>query len=237
MNKIIKKIKSRGYWRINFRPLIHEEKLSQLSKCKDIVEKNVIQLRGWDYPHFPRRKDVDTSLDPGSNYYEGWVDWRFHKEFWRMYQSGQFINYRGLWEDWHDEEHSFLSSEPKILKMVNLGVSHTIFQITEIYEFLLGLVKESVYREGLKLSIILCNTENRKLWLEESLSLRIPFMEEKNTIAQSIEFKKEYSEMEVIENSSELAIVAILHFFARFDWMPSEDLIRKDQQDFLKRRR
>jgi len=234
MINIIKKIKSRGFWRINFRPLIHEERLSPLSKCKDIVEKNVVQLRGWDYPHFPRRKDDDTSLDPGSNYYEGWVDWRIHKGFWRMYQSGQFINYRGLWEDWHDED-TFFSPERKIPKMVNLGVLQTIYQITEIYEFLLGLMKEGLYREGLKLSIILCNTENRKLWLDNPM--RVPFMEEKNTKAQNIEFKKEYSEIEVIEDSSELAIVTILYFFERFDWIPSEDLIRKDQQDFLKRRR
>ncbi len=152
-----------------------------------------------------------------------------------MYQSGQFINYRGLWEDWHDEEHPFLSSGSIIPKMVKLGVLHTIYQITEIYEFLLGLMKEGIYREGLKLSIILCNTENRKLWLDGSP--RVPFWEEKNTVAQNIEFKKEYSGIEIIEDSSELAIVTILYFFERFDWIPSEDLIRKDQQDFLKRRR
>ena len=235
MSKRIEKIKSRGYWKINFRPLIYKERLSPLSKCKDIVEKNAVHLRGWDYPHYPRRKDDDTSLDPGSDYYEGWVDWRIHKEFWRMYQSGQFINYRALWEDWHDEEDPSLSSEPIIPKMVNLGVVHTIYQITEIYEFLLGLMKEGIYREGLELSIILCNTKGRILWLDNPM--RVPFMEEKNTIAQNIPFKKEYSEIEVIEDSSELAIVTILYFFERFDWIPSEDLIRKDQQDFLKRRR
>ncbi len=234
MSNIIKKIKSRGYWRINFLPFIHEERLSPLSKCKDIVEKNVVQLRGWDYPHFPRRKDDDTSLDPGNDYYEGWVDWRTHKELWRMYQSGQFIHYRGLREDWYDED-TFFSPERKIPKMVNLGVLQTIFQITEIYEFLLGLMKEGIYRDGLELSIILCNTKNRILWLDNPM--RVPFMEEKNTIAQNIPFKKEYSEIEVIEDSSELAIVTILYFFERFNWIPSEDLIRKDQQDFLKRRR
>jgi len=234
MSKIIEKIKSRGYWRINFRPMIYKERLSPLSKCKDIVKKNVIQLRGWDYPHFPRRKDDNISLDPGNNYYEGRVDWRIHKEFWRMYQSGQFINYRGLWEDWHDED-KFSSPELKILKMVNLGVLHTIYQITEIYEFLLGLVKEGIYKEGLELSIILCNTENRELWLDKPG--RVPFMGKKNAKAKCIPYSAKYTEIETIENSNELAIVTILHFFEKFGWEPSKDLIRKDQQDFLERRR
>jgi len=231
MSKIIEKIKSRGYWKINFRPLIHEERLSPLSKCKDIVEKNAIQLRGWDYPHVPRRRDEDTSLDPGNDYYQGWIDWRSHKELWRMYQSGQFIHYRGLWEDWDDED-PWVAQKPK---MVNLGVAHTVYQITEIFEFLLGLVMENIYKEGVKVLIFLCNTRDRKLWLEKSL--RLPFMIERITGASNIEFEAKFNEKEIIDNSSELAVKAVLHFFERFGWVPSEDLIRKDQEELLKRKK
>lgn len=234
MNKIIEKIKSRGYLRVNFRPLTHEERLSPLSKCKDIVEKNAIQLRGWDYPHFPRRKADDTGLDPGNDYYEGWIDWRSHKEVWRMYQSGQFIHYTGLWEDWDDED-PWIAKENRMPKMENLGVAHTVYQITEIFEFLLGLVMEGIYKERVRVSILLCNIKGRKLWLENPM--RVSFMIEKITGADNIEFKAEYNEKEIINSSSELAVKVVLHFFERFEWVPSEDLIRKDQEELLKRKR
>ena len=58
----------------------------------------------WDYPHFPQRRGDDTDLVPGNNYYEGWIDWGAHKEIWRMYQSGQFINYKAVEEDWFKED-------------------------------------------------------------------------------------------------------------------------------------
>lgn len=234
MIEIIEKIKSRGYWRVNFHPLIYEERLSPLSKCKDIVEKNAVRLRGWDYPHYPRRRGDDTGLNPGNDYYQGWIDWWSHKELWRMYQSGQFIHYRGLTEDWDDEE-NLTPIESKIPKMVYLGVAHTVYLITEIYEFLLGLVMEGIYREGVKVSISLYNARGRKLWLEDRG--RVPFMIEKITGARNIEFNAEYNEKDIIDSSNELVIKVVLNFFERFEWVPSEDLIRKDQDELLKRKR
>jgi len=235
MEEIIKKIKSRGYWRILFTPMIYkEERISPFSECKKIVEKNAILLRGWDYPHFPSRRDDDTSLDTGDKYYQGWIDWNHHKEIWRMYQSGQFIHYRALWEDWDDEA---LLTPPEQAKppMVELGVTHTIFQITEIFEFLLGLAKEGIYKEGARISISLCNTENRRLWIDSPG--RVSFMVERKIGVKDLEFKKEYNETELIENSTELARETILYFFSRFEWVPSEELLIKDQQELLKRRR
>lgn len=235
MSAIIDKIKSRGYFRILFRPIIYkEDRILPLSKCKDIVEKYAVNLRGWDYPHFPRREGDDTGLAPGNNFYEGWIDWQSHKEKWWLYQSGQFLHYEGLSEDWHDED-SWIRPERKIEKMVELGVAHTVYLMTEIFEFLLGLTKEGIYKEGLKVTIGLNNTRNRKLWLENPL--KAPFMQDRKTGDDSLEFKNEYSEQEIIENSNELAIMASLYFFERFGWTPLEDLVRKDQQELLKRRR
>lgn len=234
MSEIIEKIKSRGYWKVIFRPLIYEERLFPLLRCRDIVEKNAIQLRGWDYPHFPRRRGEDTGLEPGNNYYQGWIDWRSHKELWRMYQSGQFIHYRGLWEDWDDED-SWIAQGNKMPKMLNLGVAHTVYQITEIFEFLLGLVMEGIYKGGVKVLISLFNTRHRKLWLENRQ--RVPFMVERITGADYIDFKNEYNEKEIVDSSSELAVKTILHIFQRFEWIPSKDLIKKDQEELLKRKR
>ena len=100
IKNLIEKIKSRGYWRINFQPLVDQRKFKTLVECKNIVEFNSVQTRGWDFPCVPRKKEDYMDLIPCENYYLGWIDWAHHIEFWHMYQSGQFLLYRSLCEDW-----------------------------------------------------------------------------------------------------------------------------------------
>ena len=182
----IDKIKSKGYWRINFQPLVAVEKIPKLEDCKTIIENNGVHLRGWDYPHFPKRNSDTSSISPATNYYEGWIDWDGQIEYWRMYQSGQFIQYLALKEDWADED-SFINERMKIiLQKSSLSVIGTIYQLTEIFEFLLRLVNNGLYEEGVRVNISLNNTKNRKLWIDSFN--RVPFYEEKKTGADKIEF-------------------------------------------------
>src|SRR5690349_1351560 len=97
---LIEKIQSKAYWRINFRPLVLPETMLSLPQCNDLVDKCHVELRGWDYPHMSRRRDVDSDYGPAGKYYEHWIDWDQHIEFWRMFRSSQYLHYRALWEDW-----------------------------------------------------------------------------------------------------------------------------------------
>ena len=90
---LIEKIKSRGYWRVNFQPITAVVRLDSIQKCKEIIEKNNVNLRGWDFPHIPSRNDETTGFAPAGNYYEGWTDWSNYKEFWRMYMFDLFGNF------------------------------------------------------------------------------------------------------------------------------------------------
>jgi hypothetical protein len=231
MSPVIQKIKARGYWKMQFRPLEYLFRIENLEGCKRIAAKNAVLMRGWDFPHIPRREGEDTGLLPGENYYEGWVDWSIHKEIWRFYQSAQFICYRGLWEDWSDED--IIQPEP-LGEQKKLSVLGTVYQVTEIYEFLAGLAREGLYREGLDVLIALFGTEQRELSLEGA---RASFMWPRRTAALTINYKKQHSETELIGSSIELAAEAILYIFQRFAWEPSRDLIRKEQEELMKRRR
>jgi len=230
---LIKKIKSRGYWRVNFQPLIESQRFSSLGDCKEIIEKNTVKLRGWDYPHFPRRRGDDTGLDPGDNFYEGWVDWENHKEFWRMYQSGQFIHYLALREDWFEEDSWRSQMVEKIDPMTSLNIiGSVVYQMTEIFEFLSRLANDGIYDEGVRISISLNNTKNRKLWISDPM--RAPFFQTYQTAAEKIEFVKEVNKEQIVSASQELALEAIKYIFDRFGWHnPSEDIIKKDQESLL----
>jgi hypothetical protein len=227
------KIKSRGYWRINFQPVVAVKKLKTLQETKEIVRDNAVRLRGWDYPHFPGRMDDDTGLEPCGEYYQGWIDWANHKEFWRMYKSGQFLHYLALREDWLEDDPWRTDLAQKIKPKTKLGVvGSTIYQITEIMEFLSRLADTGLYDEGLKLSISLNNTEGRELWMESET--RLPFIFPYKTGTNKIEIKEELSKEQMISDTQEIGFSIISQIFDTFGWenLPV-DTIKKDQNDLL----
>lgn len=228
-------IKSHGYWRINFQPLVIK-KLPSLGACKEIVEKNVVELRGWDYPHVPRRFDENQGLQPVSDCYEAWTDWGAHKEYWRMYLSGQFIHYLALREDWTRED-PYYSGDPRWIREPgsSLSIIGTIYQITEIFEFLSRLGKSGLYEEGVQLNLSLNNTEGRSLWLNHPD--RMPLSEDYRTGAEAIQFEERYSKDVFVLNPKETAFNIIVNIFDTFGWhRPNREMIKKDQDDLLNRR-
>ncbi len=233
---LINKIKSRGYWRINFQPLVATQKLKTLSECMDIVEKNQVALRGWNYPHFPLRRDDLASIETGNNFYQGWIDWWNHKEFWRMYQSGQFLHYLAIREDWFEEDGWYQDLAKQIKPRMALSVVGTIYQITEIYEFLSRLARSDMYNEGVDVNISLNNTLNRKLWLDDSR--RAPFSYDRKTGTEKIEIPKhKYEKDKLINQTRDLALEVIIYIFERFDWpQPPLETIKRDQDNLLSRR-
>lgn len=231
--EIVEKIKSKGYWRILFRPLTHEKRIEQLEGCKTIVEQNTVSLRGWNYPHFPYRRDESSGLLPGDDYYEGYDDWMQFKEVWRMYQSGQFVHYIAIREDWYEEsikdEYAKYNSKYRILK-----ITETIYFITEVFEFLSRLTKQRIYKDGVDLSIKLMNTEGRILYAERGIGMR--YLEHYKTAAPEIIYDKKYSEKPLTEDAPKLAREVLLHIFERFGYKPAEGMIKEHQTRLLEKK-
>lgn len=232
---IIDKIKSKGYWRINFQPVVDALKIESLGGCKEIVEKNAVELRGWDYPHFPQRRGDDTGLETGENFYHGWVDWEGNIEFWNMYQSGQFINYLALEEDW-DEENTWRQDPARKIKPKTLIsiVGSIVYQLTEVFEFLSRLGRAGIYDEGVFVSISLNNTKGRKLWISDPN--RGPLLGTYDTGADKIEFSRQYTRDDIITRPKDLAFEAIIYVLDHFGWhKPSIEVIKKDQENLLRK--
>lgn len=228
---LLQKIQSRGYWLINFKPL-HNQKLD-IGECKKMVEKSAVEFRGWDYPHVPRRKGQDTNLLPGDDYYEGWIDWGSFKEIWRMHQSGQFIHFKAVEGDWFAEDDWYGKHYKNINPGSILSVIDTIYFITEIFEFLARLTRKGLYKEGIKMSIKLCNTQNRELKILQPG--RAPLFGKYKTGDNELTFERMYSDSsKVIENSSQVALEVIIYFFKRFGWdNPPIEVIQNDQEKLI----
>src|ERR1700693_4619104 len=85
------------HWRVNVRPATYKaERIPSLSSCFDIVRKTKVSLRGWDYPHLSNRTNEQGI---GRNWVAAWSDFWGHLEYWRFYQSGQFMPLLGVREN------------------------------------------------------------------------------------------------------------------------------------------
>lgn len=227
---LIEAIKSRGYWRVIFRPrLFNATRIPSLPTCEEMVEKASVSLRGWDYPHIPRRNGVTS----GNDYVEGATDSGAFKEVWRMYQSGQFIHLKSLKEDWMKEDSWFRQHRKEPGEVLEILV--TVYDLTEVFEFLSRLARFGVYKEGVEVSIGLHNTEGRHLELFDLM--RGPLFGEYRCGIPDIILEQTLTEAVAIEKSKDTALGAILHFFHRFNWKnPPVDTIKADQLRLLERK-
>lgn len=234
MNLILERIKSRGHWRINFEPLVYPTNPRSLSECLQVVEKNAVSLRGWDYPTIPRRKEGDVGIFAGKNFYEGRENWNTHIEWWRIYQSGQFLHYVALSEDWAEYGGWGITEKRELAPGSQLNIiGGVVYQLTEIFEFLSRLAQNGLYEEGVRVSLTLQNTKGRRLTASFDRMLSDNYI----TSLPDISYERVCSKEEMVTKGRELAMEAIIHFFERFNWINvPRDVFRNDQERLLNRR-
>jgi len=222
MSELTSKIRSRGHWEVIIAPTSFVAGRIEYSALWPTIQRVSVNLRGWDFPH------VDPHVLPLNE--ATWVgqesEWHQYKEAWRFFQSGQFVDLAGLWEDWLDE--SALDRKPEDWQIGQLlGVTNTIHRFTEIYEFASKLMASTVTDEPVELSITLFGLENRRLYNEDPHTF--PFMHERKTSMKDFPFSKVYSQLELLGQTRELALEPAIELFKRFDWNPTPDLIGERQ--------
>jgi hypothetical protein len=230
MSKILEKIKTRGYWEVSIRPTEHvEERIGSPGQCKEIVRNLRVSLRGWDYPHY------DPKTDPiaGTNYIEQSSEWSFFLEFWRYYQSGQFIHFFGIYEDWQDQARE--GARLNLPVTPALSILSALYTITEIYEFASRLAARELLGDQCKISITVHHTQNRQLvMLVPSRHLFSSYICQIETIQRP---PKVIPTRELIARSSELSFEHAIWVFQRFNWdNPPLGVLQEDQEKLLEGR-
>jgi len=233
------KIKSRGYWQVNFYPSqIQENLVESVIKAEELIQASSIQFRGWDYPHFPTQSKDNQGVYVGENdCVEGWIDWEIFKEVWRFYTNGQFTHVFGMREDWW-EEHSWLNEDDPLKKIKpgeTLEIISAVYTLTEIYAFLSNLA-QNLQVDQVTVEISLVGTKNRKLHLSDfrraPLFANYPCMLDKVNLP-----KKIYKKDDLISNYVDLAFDQIIYLFQRFNWKnPNIPVIKEDQKKLIERR-
>ncbi len=223
MSDLLKKIISRGYWKITIRPKeFNSELITPISQCISIIKDNSLKLGGWDYPHF------DLNIKPliATDYIEQSTDWWDHLEYWRYYQSGQFIHYCGLGEDWQEQRTEWpqwIDSKPG----ESLAIFETLFMITQIFEFSARLAIKNILGSECFLKIELHNINNRKLFMDRrNRMLSYDYKCIVNELIRTFEL----TAADLISNSSQYSIEHTIWLLNRFNWTGISPIIFTDEQ-------
>ena len=231
------------HWRVNFRPNEYKEDLiPSLSKCFAIIEKTKLSLRGWDYPHLSRR---DTEREQGNNWVASWSDFMGHYEYWRFYQSGQFIHLFSVRESTEGDYKKKLRSDMQSHRIFSDGeidwesvpgffsIINFIYNVTEIYEFAARLCQSEIYSGTVNIQIDIKGIKGFVLTAPWERAWHSYYAASQDVLSRNHEVDTE----QLIATSKDISLEALVWFFERFGWLePAKSVIRQDQEDLIKSR-
>jgi hypothetical protein len=231
---LVDKIKSRGYWIVKIRPTqFKKDLIPSLMECLRVIRESKVSLRAWDYPHVQRE---GRGLMNGLDWVESSTDWGEILEYWRFYQSGQFVHLFNCREDWTDPSRlqiRRLSSEPLPGGMLN--IISTIDRVTEIYEFASRLTAKNLFEKEAYIDIALHGMKDRTLVVTDPMrELHIDY----TCGIDEIPYARIVTVETLLAKSSELALENIRYFFERFNWPKDRipiDVFKNDQYKLLNR--
>lgn len=221
---LLEKIHSVGHWRLVLRPLVPLPEKLTYRECGDVVERARVSIRGWDFPHLSRRQDDQGGSGREDGFVYNWTDWRAAQEFWRMYQSGQFLFYSAV----HDDTEFWNGKNAGEW----LDVVDAIYTVTEFVEFAQRLTDGGPYRDGYALDLKLQNTQDRKLAAGRG---RMPFFDDQKASGSTISIERRVDPEDATKGAMETSLGILLELFDAFGWNPDPNQIRADQEGFYRR--
>lgn len=228
--EVLHKIKNRGYWHVVIRPMrFIKERIPTLRECTELVQQNQVRHGGWYFPHI-EASGVQRRFDYIELASRVWGI----NEAWRFYQSGQFAYFRGLAEDWLEE--NLLLSQPisDIEPGTLLEILPALHLLSEVYEFTTRLAQAGIFDDVLFLKVNLVGTQDRQLffWPGQMRFLSTTYVCRVPELPREATFKV----TEFVAQSREYSLRHFLWVMEHFGFDASEDLFRRDQEKFFQGR-
>jgi hypothetical protein len=155
-------------------------------------------------------------------------------ETWRFYQSGQFILFKGLQEDWLSDSIGQRRPNSDFASEKGLDVLSALYQLSEVYEFAARLAQEGIFDKSTFIEVDLVDTRRRKLffWPGTGRWLR------RNYVCEVFSLPREgvFEVVDLIARSRELSFEHFLWLMERFGFDASSSVFKPDQQKFFERR-
>jgi len=225
-------IKSKGYWEIEISPHTFKADRLELDEIIQLVKKSQVHKWGRYYPLISQSGDWVGESFKGNNYCESITDDGYqHKEIWRMYQSGQFIHYLALREDWGYKGDIGLNAEDsrKIQSIIL-----TLYTVTEIFLFVSRLASNYQFDDHIYLMLKLHDAYDRQLVF--STPDRTLYDDYICRIDDPVTIENTFSVTDILSNSPHMAMDTVIRIFRLFNWNSTQiaDILRDDQEEFVK---
>jgi len=211
-----------------FRPTEFKSERMRLQVCKANLESSIVTFRSYNYPHYYGDAYNKLSLGGDYVYWSGHVSpERFFVEgppsIWRMYQSGQFIHFFGLMEDY------WVSTVSRNV----MSFTYLVWSTTEIYKFASNLALKDVFDGQFIIQVELHNLKERQL-VESNASLH--YYGHQCTV-ESLSYQKILSMSDIISHPLELALEQTSWILERFGIDPRAQFwaskMKEKQQELL----
>ncbi|HEY4086364.1 MAG TPA: hypothetical protein VGM43_10525 [Bryobacteraceae bacterium] len=228
---ILQLIHGAGYWRVHLRPSVfHSAQIRSKDDCLSLINHSAISTEGWRYPIINGR-----TSEEGADWIAEAANTSVFIEYWRFYQSGQFIHHLALREDhmrrlnlFHPQ--FFAPSENRRY----LAITSTICMLTDVIEFAARLAYRQILTPRAVINIELNNMAGREL----------VYMQPGRQLPASFWFKDEivsvggtYEPEQLIGKAADVAIQLSLELFKKALWEPPRTLIVDDQARYTANRR
>src|SRR6266571_1988298 len=216
-----KEIRSRGYWRVNIRPSVFIAERAALRDLEAIARDAVVQLRGWDYPHFPR-----DGVTRGNDFIEAATEAAFisHLEVWRLYQSGQFVHLFAMREDW--VEGTPMPGLGNVKPGTLLSYESTLYTITEIFLFAARLAQRMALGPEVIVEYSLVDLLNRKLETFDPGRDSLFLVPRATALGHSYERTVTEKAERLVARAPEIALEQTLDLLERFGWDASRESLQ-----------
>jgi hypothetical protein len=231
------------HWRVNLQPTAYKaELIPTLGECFGIVEQTKVRLRGWDYPHLSHSSE---ERGQGANWVASWSDFMGHREYWRLYQSGQFLHLFSVREavdpGWREKLEAETRRHLRSCQDIKwdrisgyIDIVNFLYTVTEIFEFAARLCQRDLYRGEVRIDIRLNGIAGFVLTTDLNRAWYNYYAASEDQLGR---FWTVPSNL-LIADSADLALKAVAWFFERFGWLDlALDTFKQDQSVFLRGRR
>lgn len=233
-------IAGQPHWRVDLRPEIYEaELIPSIADCYATIEKTRLRLGGWEFPYLSPHRN---QRQQGNNWIASGVDFAGHLEYWRLYQSGQFLHLSAVRECrdalWRKEledamkqilNHITTFDWSKVTGYVD--IQNLNCTISEIFEFAARLSQHGIYEGTVTIRVELKNSRGLLLAARPGRFWNLDCIATEENLGRAWDVRGDA----LVARVAEHALEATRWFLERFGWVnPNMDALKKDQERFLK---
>jgi hypothetical protein len=213
---------SRGGWITVIRPAQFISERVELGALLPLMQRVAVKLRGWDFPHVDPRAQPIVGLD----HIEEGTEWEHHLEWWRLYQSAQFVDVLAFDSDWRDQS-SLWPPEKGWKPGEILDVVATVFKFTEIFEVAARMAANVPGDDDMHVSILGLGLKGRLLTVDDPKLT--PFSTPKIASLSEIPYEVALSRRDLMSDPRGAAIKAAVWFLERFGWSAGAPTLQRLQ--------